>query len=81
MAKIQLIKISRGQSREPKTGILRRPIIIEESVLIWEYFCHGCDKWFEPERPNQRYHGRSCRNRAFRQKRKAEWETLKRVRR
>lgn len=78
MAKIQLIKISREQSRDRKTGILRRPIIIEEVVLIWEYFCEGCEEWFEPERPNQRYHGRSCRNKVFRQNRKTELETLRR---
>ena len=82
MAKIQLIQVSRKQSRDRKSGILRRPVIIEEVVSIWEYFCEGCEEWFEPERPNQRYHGRSCRNRVFRQNRKAELETLrKRVKR
>lgn len=78
MSKIQLIKVSREQSRDRKTGTLRRPIIIEEVVLIYEHFCEGCEEWFEPERPNQRYHpGRTCRNRAFRKKRKAEWEMLR----
>ncbi len=77
MSKVKFIRVHHGEHRDRATGILRRPLIIEERIATADHFCEGCDEWFEADRSNQRYHDDPCRNKAARKRQKLELASLR----